>query len=126
MKVEKKDVHIEVLRKPSSGLFRLNPKTAKVRVTLKTQPTPSSQAGLVRVVDGRVEYVGPERETAPTIRFGKEVVVLYHGEPIEAQLELSDGIGPLEIILPENRSPQLQYEIRVNESKTKAELFWKR
>ena len=52
--------------------------------------------------------------------------MLYHGEPVEKEVKLTEGLGPLEIVLPENREPELNYQIVADASGTKAELVWKR
>ena len=127
MQVKRDQVDIEIIEKPSKRIFGLKVGTAKVRLTLRDKETSSPQLGVVSVVDGKLQYTQPPPEgIAPTIRFGNELHVLYHGEPVENQVILSDGLEPLEIILPENRDPELSYEVVVNPQKTKAQLIWKR
>lgn len=132
LQVERTAVDIEVLEKPAKGLFGRRTGKAVVRATLR-QPagtkTPGPKGiGLVSVKNGILEYEAPSAPggEAPVITFGSDVEVLYHGEPVEKEVKLTEGLGPLEIVLPENREPELNYQIVADASGTKAELVWKR
>ncbi len=129
MRVERDKVEVEVIQEPSSGFFGFRNSTAMVRLSLKENTkSVTSPVGVVSIVNGKLEYVAPPKQggTVPTIRFGSELRIFYHGKPQEQTVKLSDGIEPLEIQLPEKRDPELHYEIKVDPRKITAELFWKR
>lgn len=129
MDVKRDDVSIEILQEPSTGLFGRKSGTAVVRLTLKQKgAAPPSKIGVMSIVNGKLKYTPAVAQggVVPTVRFGSELHVLYKGELVENEVAITDGLEPLEIMLPEDREPELHYEIRVNPQKTKAELFWKR
>ena len=53
----------------------------------------------------------------PTIQFDSEVKVLYRGEQVFKEVLLSEGVEPLEVILPDDIKPQLTYDVVVDPSK---------
>lgn len=127
LQVTKDKVDIEILQQPTTGLFGRRIGTAVVKVTVKKESTSESRHfGLVAIVNGKLSYTAPPLQgVAPRIQFGSDLHVVYHGKQREKEVELSHGLESLEIILPENGEPELIYEIGVNPTKTKAELFWK-
>lgn len=128
LQVSEEQVIVEVVQEPTSGVLGLRGNPAVVRVTVKEETVPSpGQLGTVSVRDGKLKLTAPPPGGIPArLRFGSELHVLYKGEVKEGQVSLTDGLEELEIILPENREPELHYEIRTNAEKTKTELFWKR
>lgn len=127
LKVKQDQVNVEIIEEPIKRIFSRKSSTAKVRLTLKEDSTRASELGLVGVANGKLVYTKPPPQgIAPTIRFGSELQVLYHGELQDKQVILSEGLEPLEIILPDNTEPELHYEVVVNQAKTKAQLLWKR
>lgn len=121
---------IEVVEEPSRGFLGLGASRAVVRLTLKkpeqTQSDPRQTSG-VGVKDGRLFLPSDAtKEVVPTIRFGSEFQVLYQGESVANEVKLTHGLDPLEIRLPENREPELHYEIVVDAKKTTAQLIWSR
>ncbi|NMA61750.1 MAG: hypothetical protein GX956_07705, partial [Firmicutes bacterium] len=128
LQVSQEQVIVEVVQEPTSGVLGLRGNPAVVRVTVKEETVSSpGQLGTVSVRDGKLKLTAPPPGGIPArLRFGSELHVLYKGEVKEGQVSLTDGLEELEIILPENREPELHYEIRTNAEKTKTELFWKR
>lgn len=125
----KADVNIEVVQEPAAKLFGLKREPALVRLTLKkrSKPAPHNFA-TVAVVNGGLVYTAPEGRlgTPARLEFGPELKVSYNGEPVEKEVLLERGLDSLEITLPEKKEPELNYELRVNRDKTKAELVWNR
>lgn len=131
MQVERALVDVEVVEKPSSGFLGFKSAKAVVRLTLKHTAkvrSEPSHIGVVGVKHGKLEYTPPLSPDGivPTIRFGSELHVLYNGVEVEREIKLTEGLEPLEILLPENREPELTYEIEVDTKKTTANLVWKR
>lgn len=131
LQASRTDVVVEILQEPSSsGIFGRKQDEAIVRVTVKEEKPQSSpnQLGLIRVAQGKVEYVvvPPEGGITPTLQFNNEIQVRYGGKVVQQSVSLTDGLEPLEIILPQDTKPSLHYEFIINQNKTKAELFWKR
>lgn len=131
LQTTKERVTIEVLEEPSKGFFGLRSSGAKVRLTLKKLEAVqghSSQIGVVGVKDGKFEYIPPAAPggIVPTIRFGSELHVVYDGQPVENEVKLTRGVEPLDILLPESREPELNYEVKVDAKRTTATLLWKR
>ena len=131
MQAQRENVTVEVLEEPSISFFGRKSGRAVVRLRLKQTNKEREQAslsGVVSVQHGKLEYVPPQGadEAVPIIRFGSELQVLYMGKPVEKEVKLSDGLEPLEIILPTRREPELHYEITVDAKKTKAQLVWER
>jgi predicted RNA-binding protein Jag len=121
-------VDVEILAQPSrKGFLRPKSQPAQVRVSWKEQASPPKTAGTVAVVNGEFKYEPPPPGGAPpTIQFDSEVKVLYRGEQVFKEVLLSEGVEPLEVILPDDIKPQLTYDVVVDPSKTKAQLVWKR
>ncbi len=122
-------VEVEILQEPARrGLLRRKAQPAQVRLTLKdTKPTSAPGVGTVAVVDGKLQYQAPPPGGAPpVIELGPDVEVFYRGEQVEKEVLLTEGLEPLEIILPADSEPQLHYDIIVDETKTKAQLIWER
>lgn len=130
--VDQSAVDIEVLEKPAKGFFGRRTGKAVVRATLR-QPAPKVEQvprefGLVSIKSGTLEYSAPPTSdgAVPTISFGSDVQVLYHGEPVEKEVKLTEGLEPLEILLPESREPELRYQMVVDTTGTTAQLVWER
>lgn len=128
LQVTREKVDVEIVQEPTRG-FRSNP--AVVRVTLReekeTKPEQSGPTGTVSIINGQLQLSMPPSGGIPAkLRFGSELQVIYKGEIQQGQVSLTDGLEGLEIILPESREPDLYYEVKINEAKTKAELYWKR
>ena len=128
LQATKNQVIIEVLQEPTRRLFgRRKSNLAKVRLTVKEHPTTSTALDLVSVENGELKYNSPGPDgIPPTIHFSSDLRVLYHGNPVEKHVVLSEGLDPLEIVLPINQQPELQYEVVINPTRTRAQLFWKR
>lgn len=128
LQVEREQVEVEVVQEPSRSFFGLRHNTAVVRLHLKaSSKVDTLEVGVVSISGGKLEYTPPSKGgRVPTIHFGSELRVFYHGEQQEQLVQLSDGIEPLEIQLPEERQPELDYEIKVDSKQVTAELFWKR
>lgn len=128
LQVSQDQVDVEVIQEPASGVLGWKGTPAVVRVTLKSKTSPCpNQLGTVSVSGGKLQLNEVPGGGIPArLCFGSELHVLYKGEVMKEQVTLSEGLEPLEIILPENREPELHYEIRTNADKTKAELYWKR
>ncbi len=126
----KADVNIEVVQEPAAKLFGLKREPALVRLTLKkrSKPAPHNFATVAVVNGGGLVYTAPEGRpgTPARLKFGPELKVSYNGEPVEKEVLLERGLDSLEITLPEKKEPELNYELRVNRDKTKAELVWNR
>ncbi|NLJ80111.1 MAG: FapA family protein [Firmicutes bacterium] len=132
LKAEKKDVDFEVLQEPRKSVFGWRRKPAIIRVTLKKETAKEvmekeAKFGLVSVVQGRLKYTAPpEGGTPPRLTFPDEIQVQYQGQIVKKGVTLSAGLESLEVTLPENLPPTLHYEIKTDQQKIKAELFWKR
>ena len=128
LQVSLDEVNVEVVQEPTSGVLGWKSSPAVVRVTHKERiSTAPGQLGAVSVSGGQLQLdVASSGGIPARLRFGSELHVVYNGEVREGKVDLTDGLENLEIILPENREPELHYEIKVNADRTKAELFWKR
>ncbi len=130
LQVTRERVHIEIIEEPSAGFFGRKSGTAVVRLTLKDPPgeeTPKP-LGALSVSEGEIVYTGQglTAGTVAKISFGTDVQAFYQGLPVEREIELTQGLESVQIILPESKEPTLHYEIRVNVNKTQAHLLWKR
>lgn len=122
---------VEIVEEPSKGFLGLGARNAVVRLSVRKPAEALPQTPLrsgVGVQDGELYLTPPDvsTETVPEIRFGSEFQVLYQGEPVTGEIKLTHGLEPLEVRLPDNRQPELHYEIVVDAKKTKAELVWNR
>lgn len=131
LQVARESVHTEIIEEPSTGFFGRRSGKAMVRLTLKATPeivTQPEPLGALSVRDGKLVYraEGAAGSVMPKISFGSQLQIRYQGIPVEKEVELTQGIEPLEIILPEGKEPSLQYEIIVDTKKIKAHLLWKR
>lgn len=123
----REQVDVQILQEPAKrGFLRLKSQPAQVRVSVKEPATPPAAAGTVAVVNGQLQYTPPPPGgSEPIIEFGPELRVSYHGEPVQKELQLTAGLDPLEITLPADTEPELNYDVVVDPTKTKAQLVWK-
>ncbi len=123
------EVDIEIIQEPTKKVFGLKKEPAIVRVSLKSKPAPKQRdTATVGVVGGELVFQPAKNGNGepPIIVFGSELDVYYNGEKVEKELELAEGIEPLEVIIPEAQEPALDYRVVVNGDKTRAELIWQR
>lgn len=123
------DVNVEVIREPSTKLFGLKREPAVVRLTLKEQRKQAQHnVATVSIVGGELIYTAPaDGQGVPALlQLGPELKVVYDGEMVEKEVLLERGLDPLEITLPKRKEPELTYELRINQERTKAELLWTR
>ena len=124
-------MEIEIVEEPSKGFLGLGSRKAIVRLTLKTSqvdhPLPVSPRG-VGVKNGTLFLIPPDTKggNIPVIRFSSEFHVLYRGETVTKEVELTHGLDSLEVNLPPDREPELRYEIATDTKKVRAELVWKK
>lgn len=129
LKTSRANVQIEIMQEPSTKMFGLKKEPAIVRVTVKEKSKKTeSDFATVSIVDGKLIYTEAQtgQGPAPRLIIAPELKVFYKGEHVTGELELSEGLAPLEIIFPTTKEPQLDYELKVNADQTKAELFWSR
>lgn len=128
----REQVEIEVLEHPTRRLFGISSRNAVVRLrlkpeTIKEQSLPKPKNGLVWVKDGRLGYSPPEQGgEVPRCFIDPQLSVQYNGKPVSKHVSLDQGIESLEITLPQDTEPELHYSIKVDPTKTTAELFWKK
>lgn len=121
------EVDVEILEEPSSRRWGRRSKPALVRITRKRIEKKEDDSGFLSVVDGEIVLRGEVQEEIPLrIIFGADIQVKYMGQVRQKEVVLTDGLESLEIKLPEDKEPDLQYGITINENETKAELYWKR
>ncbi|HHY08935.1 MAG TPA: FapA family protein [Firmicutes bacterium] len=123
----RKEVEVEVVQEPSRGVLGLLGRPAVVRVRLKKPVESRDIPGTISVIDGKLQYTAPQGEgPQPSLLFSRDFKVRYQGKEINHRLILTAGLATLEIELPENSAPKLEYEIKISKNNLKAELFWKR
>lgn len=126
--VTREEVDIKIVQQPSQGLLGWKRKPAIVQVSLKEEPTrPEELPGTISVFDGRLQYTAPTGAGAfPSLMFTRDYKVRYQDKDMNHRVHLTEGLDSLEIELPENTEPKLEYEIKIDDKKLTAELFWKR
>lgn len=137
LSVARDQVEVKILQKPKSilGLRIL----AEVEVsiidkpnsTAPTQPVKEQEVentnATVSIEDGKLKFT-PEKDggRAATLIISEDITVYYGGQQVKGRVELTDGVEPLEIKLPEDTQPATEIDIVISSDKMSATLEGKR